>query len=56
MKNGDSRKDIQEFIPFDTRFIDSKNRITISEILRKISGQNRVNQFQILVDRKRIFF
>lgn len=43
-------KDIQEFIPFDTRFIDSKNRITISEkILRKISGQNRVNQFQILV-------
>ena len=43
-------KDIQEFIPFDIRFIDSKNRITISEkILRKISGQNRVNQFQILV-------
>ena len=43
-------KDIQEFIPFDTRFIDSKIRITISEkILRKISGQNRVNQFQFLV-------
>lgn len=43
-------KEIQEFIPFDIRFIDSKNRITISEkILKKISGQNRVNQFQVLI-------
>ena len=43
-------KEIQEFVPFDTRFIDSKGRITIGEkILKKISSQNRVNQFQILV-------
>ena len=43
-------KDNQEFIPFDIRFIDSKNRITISEkILKKISGRNRINQFQVLV-------
>jgi hypothetical protein len=43
-------KDNQEFIPFDIRFIDSKNRITISEkILKKISGRDRINQFQVLV-------
>jgi len=43
-------KDTQEFIPFDVKFIDSKNRITIGEkIIKKISGQNKVNQFQIFI-------
>jgi len=43
-------KDTQEFIPFDVKFIDSKNRITIGEkIIKKISGQNRITQFQVLI-------
>jgi len=43
-------KDNQKFIPFDIRFIDSKNRITIGEkIIKKISGQNKVNQFQVFI-------
>jgi len=49
-KNETIEKDNQKFIPFDVRFIDSKNRITISEkIIKKISGQNRINQFQVLI-------
>jgi len=40
----------QKFMPFDIRFIDSKNRITIGEkIIKKISGQNKVNQFQVFI-------
>ncbi len=43
-------KDTQEFIPFDVKFIDSKNRITIGEkIIKKISSQNRISQFQVLI-------
>lgn len=43
-------KDNQKFIPFDIRLVDSKNRITIGEkIIKKISGQNKVNQFQVFV-------
>jgi hypothetical protein len=43
-------KENQKFIPFDVKFIDSKNRITISEkIIKKISGQNRINQFQVFI-------
>jgi len=43
-------KDNQEFIPIDIRSIDSKNRITLGErVIKKISGQNRVNQFQVLI-------
>ena len=43
-------KENQKFIPFDIRFIDSKNRITIGEkIIKKISGQNKVNQFQVFI-------
>ena len=49
-KNETIEKDNQKFIPFDIRFIDSKNRITIGEkIIKKISGQNKVNQFQIFI-------
>ncbi len=43
-------KENQKFIPFDIKIIDSKNRTTISEkIIKKISGQNRVNQFQFFI-------
>ena len=49
-KNETIEKDNQKFIPFDIRFIDSKNRITIGEkIIKKISGQNKVSQFQIFI-------
>jgi hypothetical protein len=49
-KNETIDKDNQKFIPFDIRFIDSKNRITIGEkIIKKISGQNKVNQFQVFI-------
>jgi len=49
-KNETIEKDNQKFIPIDIRFIDSKNRITIGEkIIKKISGQNKVNQFQIFI-------
>ena len=44
------KKENQKFIPLDVKFIDSKNRITISEkIIKKISGQKRVNQFQVFI-------
>src|SRR6056297_1908632 len=47
-------KENQKFIPFDVKFIDSKNRITISEkIIKKISGQNRVHQFQVFIGQDR---
>ena len=40
----------QEFMPIDIRSMDSKNRITLGEkIIRKISGQTRVNQFQVFI-------
>ena len=43
-------KNNQKFIPFDIRLIDSKNRITIGQkILKKVSGQNKVNQFQVFI-------
>jgi len=49
-KNETIEKDNQKFIPFDIRFIDSKNRVTLGEkIIKKISGQNKVNQFQIFI-------
>ncbi|MFZ7133510.1 MAG: hypothetical protein ACOWWR_14260 [Eubacteriales bacterium] len=38
------------FIPFDIKSIDTKNRIIIGEkIIRRISGQNKVNQFQVFI-------
>ena len=43
-------KDNQRFIPLDIRSIDTKNRITIGEkIIKRISGQNKVSQFQVFI-------
>lgn len=40
----------QGFIPIDIKSIDTKNRITIGEkIIKRISGQNKVSQFQIFI-------
>lgn len=40
----------QGFIPVDIKSIDTKNRITIGEkIIKRISGQNKVSQFQIFI-------
>lgn len=40
----------QGFIPIDIKSIDTKNRITIGEkIIKRISGQNKVSQFQVFI-------
>ena len=40
----------QGFIPVAIKSIDAKNRITIGEkIIKRISGQNKVNQFQVFI-------
>ena len=40
----------KSFIPIDIKSIDTKNRITIGEkIIKRISGQNKVSQFQVFI-------
>lgn len=51
MTKKDTSEEIhQGFVPVDIKSMDTKNRITIGErIIKKISRQNRVSQFQVFI-------
>ncbi len=47
-------KNNQQFIPVDIKSIDSKNRITLGEkVIKQISGEGRVTQFQVFLGQER---